>query len=67
MDTKAVPKPDLPAERKLAPPGTPPHISVAPGLLDHEHTVIREPGESDESYQSRCELLRALIDHAKNN
>jgi hypothetical protein len=67
MDTKAVPKPDLPEEQELAPQGTPPHIAVALGLLDQEHAVIREPGESDESYQSRCELLRALIDHAKNH
>jgi hypothetical protein len=50
------------AEPEPAPPGTPPHIAVAPGLLDHQHTVIREPGENDESYQSRCELLAVLLD-----
>jgi hypothetical protein len=49
----------------LAPPGAPLHIAVAPGLLDQEHTVIREPGESDENYRSRCELLAALLDYAK--
>jgi hypothetical protein len=50
---------------ELAPPGAPPHIAVAPGLLDQEHVVAREPGESDERYQSRCELLAILLDHAK--
>jgi hypothetical protein len=49
----------------LAPPGSPLHIAVAPGMLDQKPTVIREPGESDERYQSRCELLAALLDHAK--
>ena len=50
---------------ELAPAGTPPHIAVAPGLLDREHTVVREPGESDERYRSRCDLLAALLDYAR--
>jgi len=33
--------------------------------LDHEHKVVREPGESDERYQSRCELVTILLDFAK--
>jgi hypothetical protein len=49
----------------LAPPGTPLHIAVAPGLLDRKQTVVREPGESDERYQSRCDLLAALLDYAR--
>jgi hypothetical protein len=49
----------------LAPPGTPLHIAVAPGLLDGKQTVVREPGESDERYQSRCDLLAALLDYAR--
>lgn len=53
------------AKLELPPPGPPLHIAVAPGLLDRKHTVVREPGESDERYQSRCELLAALLDHAK--
>jgi hypothetical protein len=68
MKTKVATKPnrrvDTPSE--LAPPSTPPHIAVAPGLLDRDHTVVREPGETDESYQSRCELLAILLDHAKH-
>jgi hypothetical protein len=49
----------------LAPPGTPLHIATAPGLLDRKQTVVREPGESDERYQSRCDLLAALLDYAR--
>lgn len=56
---RAQPKPEL------SPPGTPLHVAVAPGLLDQKHTVIREPGESDERYKSRCELFAALLDYAK--
>jgi hypothetical protein len=67
MKTKVATKPGHRAgpRSELAPPSTPPHIAVAPGLLDHDHTVVREPGESDESYQSRCELLAILLDYAK--
>ncbi len=50
--------------RDLPPAGTSPHVSVAPGLLDQPHTVVREPGETDERYQSRVELLAALLDFA---
>jgi hypothetical protein len=49
----------------LAPAGTPLHIAVAPGMLEREQTVVREPGESDERYQSRCDLLAALLDYAR--
>jgi len=49
----------------LAPPGSPLHIAAAPGLLDVEHTVVREPGESDERYQSRCDMVAALLDYAR--
>ena len=57
--------PEAPAEPGLSPPGTPLHIAVAPGLLEQNHVVTREPGESDERYQSRCELFAALLDYAK--
>ena len=50
---------------ELAALGTPLHIAVAPGFLDQKHTVIREPGEGDERYQSRCDLLAASLDYAK--
>jgi hypothetical protein len=51
---------------ELAPAGTPLHIAVAPGVLDQTHTVIREPDDTDESYQRRCELLTVLLDYAAN-
>jgi hypothetical protein len=41
------------------------HIAAAPGMLDAEHTVDREPGESDERYRSRCEMVAALLEYAR--
>ena len=52
------------AEPELAPFGAPLHIAVPAGL-DHAHTVDREPGESDERYQARCDLWAAVLDYAK--
>ena len=49
----------------LAPSGTPLHITAAPGVLDRKQTGVREPGESDARYQSRCDLLAALLDYAR--
>jgi hypothetical protein len=49
----------------LAPAGTPLHIAVAPGLLDHEHVVVREDDDTDETYQSRCDMVAALFDYAR--
>jgi hypothetical protein len=49
----------------FAPPSAPLHIAVAPGLLDRKQTVVREPGESGKRYQSRCDLLTALLDYAR--
>ena len=56
----------LPAKTsaELAPAGTPPHIAVAPGLLEQTHAVVREAGETDERYLARCELFSALVDFA---
>jgi hypothetical protein len=50
----------------LAPHGRPPHIAVAPAVLGRTLTVVREPGDTDESYQRRCELLTVLLEHAAN-
>lgn len=67
MKTKTRPSHPAPHHPELAPFGSPPHLTIAPGLLDQEHTVVREPGESDERYQSRCELLAILLDFAKKD
>ncbi len=53
------------AKPELAPFDAPLHIAAAPGVLDVEHAVIREPGESDERYQSRCDMVAALLDYAR--
>jgi len=52
---RAKPQPDL------APPGTPPHVAVAPGLLDREHVVTREDDDTDADYEARCRLLAAAL------
>jgi hypothetical protein len=52
-------------ETGLGPPDTPPHVAVALNLLDKKHVVTREPGESDERYRSRCDLLSAVLELAK--
>jgi hypothetical protein len=63
---RALPRPQE-AEPELAPFDAPLHIAVAPGVLDREHTVDREPGESDARYQSRCDLWAAVLDYAKRD
>ena len=67
MDTVAYDTLGSPAEQdlELAPLGVPLRIAVAPGLLELEQTVVREPDENEERYQSRCDLLAALLDYAK--
>jgi hypothetical protein len=67
MKTEYATKSKRPAKRQpeISPAGTPPHVAIAPGLLDQAHTVVREPGESDERYRARCELLAAVLDFAK--
>jgi hypothetical protein len=34
-------------------------------MLDREHTVVREDGETDAEYEARCRLFAAMLDHAK--
>ena len=42
-----------------------PRVLAAPGMLDGKVvTVTREEGESDERYQTRCELVGILIESA---
>jgi hypothetical protein len=65
MDTTTRPAPADDDQSGLAPFGTPLHIAVAPGVLGQEHVVIRGDDDTDESYQSRCDLLAALVDYAR--
>lgn len=53
-------------EPELPPPGTPLHVTAAPGVLEQDHVVVRESDDTDESYQSRCDLLASLLDYARN-
>lgn len=55
LDRRATPDTDL------APPGTPPHVAVAPGLLDQPHVVAREDDDTDADYEARCRLLAAAL------
>lgn len=50
---------------ELAPPGAPPHVAVAPGVLDQAHVVIRADDDSDEDYAARCRVFAAALDFAR--
>ena len=60
-------KPDLPVrpQSELAPPGTPPHVAVAPGLLDQQHVVIRADDDTDKDYEAKQRLLDAALAFAR--
>jgi hypothetical protein len=61
-------KPDLPeaSPSELAPPGSAPHIAVAPGVLDREHVLIRAEDDTDEDFERRSQLLAAAVAFARN-
>jgi len=67
MKSEYAAKLDLPStpEPELAPPGTPLHVAVAPGLLDHKHVVIRDDDDTDEDYEAKQQLLDALLTYAQ--
>jgi hypothetical protein len=64
-ELRPTPPQPLASEPELAPPGTPPHIAVAPGLLDQNHVVIRAEDDSDEDYEALCRLLAAALAFAR--
>jgi hypothetical protein len=60
------PRPRRPKPRaELAPPGTSPHVAVAPGVLDHEHAVIRAADDTDEDYAARSRVFAAALAFAR--
>jgi hypothetical protein len=60
------PRPRRPKPRPgLAPPCTPPHVAVAPGVLDHEHVVIRAADDTDEDYATRTRVFAAALTFAR--
>jgi hypothetical protein len=56
---RAKPRPEL------APAGTPPHVAVAPGVLDQEHVVIRSADDTDEDYEARRKVFAAALAFAR--
>ena len=50
---------------ELAPPGTPQHVAVAPGLLDHEHIVVRADDDTDTDYADKQRLLDTVLAFAR--
>jgi hypothetical protein len=52
-------------ETELAPPGTPPHVAVAPDLLDRKHVVIRADDDTDDDYEAKQRLLDAALAFAR--
>ena len=49
----------------LAPEGTPLHIAVAPGILDHEQVAIRDADDTDDDYASKQQLIDAVLAFAR--
>jgi hypothetical protein len=52
-------------EPELAPSGTPPHVAVAPGLLDQQHIVIRDEEDTDEDYAAKQRRFDAALAFAR--
>jgi len=52
-------------QSELAPAGTPPHVAVAPGVLDQEHVVIRSADDTDEDYEARRKVFAAALAFAR--
>jgi hypothetical protein len=62
------PPPPAPArEPELAPPGSPLHVAVAPGLLNQEHAVIRAEDASGEDCEAPSRLLAAALAFARHS
>ncbi len=55
------PTPAPARQPELAPPGTPLHVAVAPGLRDQVHVIIRAEDDTDEDYEARSRLLAAIL------
>jgi hypothetical protein len=54
------------AEAEFAPTGAPPHVAVAPGVLDQTHIVVRADDDTDEDYAARCRVFAAALAFARN-
>jgi hypothetical protein len=41
-----------------------PHVAIAPGVLEHEHIVIRAEDDTDLDYEARVRLVAAALGFA---
>ena len=41
-------------------------VLAAPGMLDQNYVVVREPDETDVEYDARVRLFNLLLDQAKH-
>ena len=53
------------SQPELAPAGAPPHVAVAPDLLQKEHVVIRADDDTDEDYEARRRVFAAALAFAR--
>jgi hypothetical protein len=51
---------------ELTPSGTPPHVAVAPGVLDQNHVVIHADDDTDEDYEARSRVFAAALKFARD-
>jgi hypothetical protein len=60
-------KPVLPTNKQpeCAPGGAAVALTVASGLIDHEHVGIREDDETDEDFEASKRKLTAVLDFAR--
>lgn len=54
------------AEPEFAPAGAPPHVAVAPGVLDQDHIVVRADDDTDEDYAARSRVFAAALAFARD-
>jgi hypothetical protein len=63
-DTPHLAPADDPAA-EFAPADAPPHVAVAPGVLDQDHVVVRDD-DTDENYAARSRVFAAALAFARN-
>ncbi|MSP01443.1 MAG: hypothetical protein EXR07_10410 [Acetobacteraceae bacterium] len=59
------PNPPQTADQELAPAGTPPTLTVAPGLLDQPLFAIRDEDDTDEDFDASKRLLATVLAFAR--
>jgi Arc/MetJ-type ribon-helix-helix transcriptional regulator len=67
MKTETKPRRQASSQPRSAPSDTPAHVAVAPGLLDHEHVVVRDEEDTDADYEARRRLLDLALRVARRS